>query len=123
MKIAGGAPAAAPVATGSVEPSVALPGPLPPSLDQSDAAAIGRTALEAAASQNGTGEWTNARTGSSGKLALLPDTAAGGAGACRSFGTTVTSIGGVHRYSGTICRDPAGSPALTAITLMTEEAG
>jgi hypothetical protein len=106
--------------------------PLPQSLAYSDAAKIGQAAQAAlwqsgdaastARSQEGTipvGEWLNAATGSSGTLnaAGAEMDVANGAMAsgegCRAFSTIVTSIGGVHSYSGKICRGEAGGSVLT----------
>lgn len=94
----------APVTTGSVVQPVEVAKPLPPTLAYSDAAKIGQAASAALWQAEGgaPAEWANARTGSSGTLT------AGGEGApenCLPFSTTVTSLGGVHQYSGTVCRD------------------
>ncbi len=95
----------APVTTGSIPPPIEVQRPLPQTLAFSDATRIGEAARAALWQAEGGGpeeEWVNARTGSSGTL-----TARGGpsrADDCRPFSTTVTSLSGVHQYSGTICR-------------------
>ncbi len=97
--------ASAPVTTGSVVQPVAVEQPLPSTLAYSDAAKIGQAAsavLWQAEGGEAPAEWANARTGSSGTLAAAKDDAPDN---CAPFSTTVTSVGGVHRYSGTVCRD------------------
>jgi surface antigen len=93
-----------PATTGSIVESVEVERPLPPSLAYSDAAKIGETARAALWKTRGGAaeDWVNTRTGSSGTL-----TAAAGSGRsdkCRPFSTTVTSLAGVHQYSGAICQ-------------------
>ena len=87
--------------------------PLPDTLAYSDAARIGQAASAALWQAEGgaSGEWVNARTGSSGTLAPAPDRAADGD--CRAFSTTVTSLGGVHQYSGALCREDDAQAVLT----------
>jgi hypothetical protein len=93
----------APITTGSIPPPVQVQGPLPSSLAFSDAAKIGEAANAALFQASGgmSGDWINAATGSSGTVQTvdLPDPPGG----CKPFSTTVTSIGGVHEYSGAIC--------------------
>ena len=86
-----------------VEP-IEVQRPLPPTLAFSDAATIGQAARAALwQADGGTPEdWVNARTGSSGTLTAAR--ASGLAAECRPFSTTVTSLAGVHQYSGTLCR-------------------
>ena len=95
-----------PATTGSIRASVDVQRPLPQSLAYSDAAKIGEAAAAALwqAEAPAGGEWVNAATGSSGTVEQ------GGVkdGACRPFNTIVTSIGGVHRYSGKICLERNG---------------
>ncbi len=118
LKVAG--PDRGPASTGSLGTPLEVARPLPRTLDASDAAIIGRTALAAAGEPDeGEREWINGRTGSSGTLALLPT---GDGGNCQLFGATVTSLVGVHRYSGRICRKEGGS-AMAAIAMMVEEGG
>lgn len=92
----------APTTTGSIGPSVEVQRPLPGTLAYSDATRIGQAASAALwqAEAEAPGEWVNARTGSSGTLRVEAHDPKG----CRPFSTTVTSLGGVHQYSGTICR-------------------
>jgi surface antigen len=95
----------APATTGSVSAPVDVQQPLPSTLAYSDAARIGQAASAALWQATGApqDEWVNARTGSSGTLILQVEQALARAD-CRPFSTTVTSLGGVHRYSGTLCR-------------------
>lgn len=97
----------APATTGSLVEPVVVQRPLPQTLAFSDAARIGQAARAALWQAEG-GEpegWVNARTGSSGTLTAEAGPADAGEGAqCRPFSTTVTSLGGVHQYSGTLCR-------------------
>lgn len=103
----------APQTTGSIAAPVDVQQPLPPSLAYSDATKIGQAATAAFQQASGmqpSAEWINVSTGSSGTvetadLAPLPD-----AGNCRPFSTTVTSIGGVHQYSGAVCQQGGGRP-------------
>jgi hypothetical protein len=101
----------APTTTGSVALPVEVQRPLPPTLAYSDATKIGQAAAAAVwqAEANGTGEWVNAATGSSGTVEEGPGDSAG---ECRPFSTIVTSIGGVHQYSGDICRADDGKSVL-----------
>jgi hypothetical protein len=100
---------APPETTGSIAPAVEVQRPLPQTLAYSDAARIGQAA-SAVLSEAGTApqDWINVATGSSGTLDL-PD-AGSRSDNCRPFSTIVTSIGGVHRYSGAICQKPDGRP-------------
>lgn len=94
----------APVTTGSVVQPVEVHLPLPPTLAYSDAAKIGQAAsavLWQAEGSAAPSEWANARTGSSGTLMAGSDAQ----NKCVPFSTTVTSVGGVHQYSGTVCSD------------------
>lgn len=95
-----------PATTGSIAQPVEIQQPLPPTLAFSDAAKIGQAASAALWQATGAtqDEWVNARTGSSGTLTREADRQAEGTRDCRPFSTTVTSLGGVHRYSGTACR-------------------
>jgi hypothetical protein len=102
----------APTVTGSLPAPVQVQKPLPQTLAYSDATKIGQTALSAVwqveKGQAGgpSSEWINAATGSSGTV----ETGDAGADGCRAFNTLVTSIGGVHQYSGQVCRAKNGSP-------------
>lgn len=107
----------APAVTGSLATPVMVQQPLPQTLAYSDATKIGQTAMSAVwqvekgqADKNaaGGGEWINSATGSSGTI----ETGTAGADGCRAFNTMVTSIGGVHRYSGQVCRAGNGSPTV-----------
>ena len=99
-----------PATTGSIGAPVEIQKPLPQTLAYSDATKIGQTAVAALWQvDNGSGEWVNAATGSSGTV----EKNGGGSkaetsGGCRGFATMVTSIGGVHSYSGKICRGENG---------------
>jgi surface antigen len=95
-----------PATTGSIAEPVEVQQPLPPTLAFSDAAKIGQAASAVLWQATGVpqDEWVNARTGSSGTLTREANQQPEAAGGCRPFSTTVTSLGGVHRYSGTVCR-------------------
>jgi hypothetical protein len=101
-----------PASTGSLASVVRVREPLPLTLAYSDAAKIGEAASAAlwqAASPGAPAEWINAATGSSGTLEGQPATAgAPPEGDCRTFQTIVTSVGGVHQYSGLVCREGGG---------------
>jgi hypothetical protein len=103
----------APDTTGSVASPLDIEKPLPRTLAYSDAARIGQAAT-AALWQAGSAveDWVNAATGSSGTLERRAAADTGEPDACRGFDTTVTSIGGVHRYSGRICRRGEGRSVL-----------
>jgi hypothetical protein len=101
----------APAITGSVPDKPEVERPLPPTLAYSDAAKIGEAAFVALwqAEGEGSADWLNASTGSSGTVERRMAEAADAEG-CRAFETLVTSIGGVHRYSGRVCRGADGRP-------------
>ncbi len=113
-----------PAATGSVTPlsPVAVQQPLPPTLAYSDATKIGQaaTAVLAQAEGSPTGEWINASTGSSGTLERETADAPASSANCRQFSTIVTSVAGVHRYSGAICQPDSG-PAVVQIDERTKD--
>ncbi len=97
-----------PQTTGSIAPHVEVRQPLPPTLAYSDATKIGQAATAVVAQAEGSlpEEWVNASTGSSGTVQTeQPDASAGN---CRQFSTIVTSVGGVHQYSGAICQNEGG---------------
>jgi surface antigen len=106
---------AAPETTASIGPPVAVQQPLPATLAYSDATRIGEaaTAVMAQAKGGSTKEWINASTGSSGTLETMTADASPSAN-CRQFSTIVTSIGGVHQYSGAICQQHDG-PAIVQL--------
>jgi surface antigen len=98
-----------PQTTGSIAPPVEVQQPLPPTLAYSDATKIGQAATAVVAQAEGSlpAEWVNASTGSSGTVQTEePDASAGN---CRQFSTMVTSVGGVHQYSGAICQNGDGN--------------
>ncbi len=99
----------APETTGSVAEPVEVQRPLPEALAYSDAAKIGQAARAALWQTDGSApdEWVNARTGSSGTLEASHRGQA--SSECRPFSTTVTSLSGVHKYAGTLCRDQTRS--------------
>lgn len=99
-----------PAVTGSIETPMEVRTPLPQTLSYSDAAKIGQAASAALWQADGAAgaEWANAATGSSGTLERAADGDASSAEGCRSFSTIVTSIGGVHRYAGQLCRSGGG---------------
>jgi hypothetical protein len=100
----------APETTGSLPARVEVEGPLPGTLAYSDAGKIGQAAAAALwqAEETAETEWINGATGSSGTLAGTDAPAEAPQDGCRGFDTIVTSIGGVHRYSGRICRSEDG---------------
>jgi len=104
-----------PVTTGSVATPVQVQQPLPSTLAYSDANKIGQ-AVAAALWQQADGgnsqEWVNNATGSSGTVEERDLGPPDGAGDCRTFSTIVTSIGGVHSYSGDVCRSSGGRPVV-----------
>lgn len=113
----------APTTTGSIALPVEVQRPLPSTLAYSDAAKIGQAA-SAALWQGGDtaggwtpGGWVNARTGSTGTL--KPGAPTAEASDCLPFSTTVTSLGGVHRYDGTVCR----ASNATAVLKIAENGG
>jgi hypothetical protein len=99
-----------PATTGSIAAPVQVQKPLPQTLAYSDATKIGQTAVAALWQvDNGAGEWVNSATGSSGTVEKHGEAdQAESAADCRGFDTLVTSIGGVHSYSGKICRGENG---------------
>ncbi len=97
-----------PATTGSIANRVEVERPLPQALAYSDAAKIGQAAAGALWQDHDAGiEWLNAATGSSGTIEKSAANAEN-TETCRPFRTIVTSIGGVHSYSGQICRGDDG---------------
>jgi surface antigen len=105
---------ATPATTGSIAQPVSVQQPLPSTLAYSDATKIGEaaTAVLVQAEGGSTQEWINASTGSSGTL--QQEESAAKSENCRQFSTIVTSVGGVHRYSGAICQQ-SGGPAIVQL--------
>jgi hypothetical protein len=107
----------APATTGSVPVAVDVRQPLPETLAYSDASRIGQAAAAALwqgeGANSSAGDWVNAATGSSGTLEQIAALAGSPEDPCRGFDTVVTSIGGVHRYSGRICRKAGGVSELS----------
>ena len=108
-----------PVTTGSITAPVEVERPLPQTLAYSDATTIGHAAAAALWQVDGEkgADWVNSATGSSG---TVED---GGAEsgteqshACRLFSTVVTSLGGVHRYAGKVCREGDGRSVVQIAT-------
>ena len=109
----------APATTGSIGSAVQVQKPVPETLAYSDATKIGQAAAAALwqANSEADTEWTNAATGSSGTVqGQAPEALAANqpdlTGTCRSFRTLVTSIGGVHSYSGKVCKAGDGRPVV-----------
>jgi surface antigen len=99
-----------PETTGSIAPAFQVQQPLPPTLAYSDANKIGEAA-SAAIAQAGSAapeDWVNNSTGSSGTIEAVDLAAPADSSNCRPFSTIVTSIGGVHRYSGEVCQGGNG---------------
>jgi hypothetical protein len=112
-----------PATTGSIAAPVEVQKPLPETLAYSDAAKIGQAAAATLwqARIGEDAEWVNAATGSSGTVEAdsgAKDSAA--KDACGEFNTIVTSIGGVHRYSGRVCRVANG---VSVVEIDTPEEG
>ena len=103
-----------PQTTGSIAPAFQVQQPLPPTLAYSDANKIGEAASAVMAQAEGdtSEEWINVSTGSSGTIETADLAAPAGSANCRPFSTIVTSIGGVHRYSGAICQGEDGRARL-----------
>jgi hypothetical protein len=101
----------APTTTGSIAPPLQVQRPLPETLAYSDATKIGEAASAVLAQAEGTvpPEWTNASTGSSGTIERVGET---GSEECRPFNTIVTSVSGVHSYSGKLCQNDNGRAVL-----------
>jgi hypothetical protein len=104
----------APATTGSIRVPVDVKEPLPTTLGLSDATRIGETAALALWEPDAAStEWINAATGSSGTVEPQAAAAAAeNAQDCQPFETMVTSIGGVHRYSGRLCRGDGARPTV-----------
>jgi hypothetical protein len=99
-----------PRTTGSINPPLQVAQPLPSTLAYSDAAKIGEAASAVLAQSEGKapGDWINTSTGSSGTIETANLAAPASSESCRPFSTIVTSIGGVHRYSGEVCQGANG---------------
>nr|MBA3519357.1 hypothetical protein [Hyphomicrobiales bacterium] len=99
-----------PATTGSIVAAVEVHKPLPDTLAYSDATKIGQAAAAInGASADVQGDWVNSATGSAGTVEAGGSTnASAGEAECRPFSTIVTSIGGVHRYSGKLCPGKSG---------------
>jgi len=90
--------------------SVTVQEPIPDTLAYSDATAIGRAAandLLGAITAEGI-DWENGLTGSTGTIVALPQASQDDDEACRSFGATVISMLGIHRYFGKACQRAGG---------------
>lgn len=104
--------------TGTVGSSVKVEQPLPEALAYSDAAVIGQVAGKEAFKEvtNEEIDWVNGATGSVGTWKAGPQVSSGDAGDCRSFGATVTSVQGIHHYSGVACRDAQGNLTVKSLS-------
>ncbi len=90
--------------------SVTVQEPIPDTLAYSDATAIGLAAandLLGAITAEGI-DWENRLTGSTGTIVALSGTSQDGDESCRSFGATVISMLGIHRYFGKACQRAGG---------------
>ena len=103
-----------PTTTGSIAIPVQVQQPLPPTLAYSDANKIGQAVAATLwqADSGAASEWVNAATGSSGTVEEHTLGPPQGPGGCRPFSTIVTSIGGVHSYSGDVCQSGSGRPVV-----------
>ncbi len=84
--------------------------PIPETLAYSDATAIGSAAADellGAITAEGI-DWENGQTGSTGTVVAMSETSIEGDDTCRSFGATVTSMLGIHRYFGKACQRAGG---------------
>ena len=107
-----------PAMTGSVGASVKVEQPLPKALAYSDAAVIGEVAAKEAFKEVADEEidWVNGATGSVGTWKAGPQVSSDDTGDCRAFGATVTSVQGIHHYSGVACRDAQGHLTVKSLT-------
>lgn len=91
--------------------AVVVQEPIPETLAYSDATAIGSAAAKdmlGAITAEGV-DWENGETGSTGTFVALSDTSQEGEDTCRSFGATVISMLGIHRYFGKACQRAEGT--------------
>ena len=95
--------------------SVVVQEPIPETLAYSDATAIGTAAandLLGAVTAEGVDaegvDWENGQTGSTGTVVALAEANQDDDKACRSFGATVISMLGIHRYFGKACQRAEG---------------
>lgn len=97
--------------------NIKLEQPLPKALAYSDAAVIGQVAGKAAFDnvEKDRIDWVNSVTGSVGTWKAGPQVDYRDQD-CRAFGATVTSVGGVHRFSGVACRDENGDVAVKSLS-------
>lgn len=104
--------------TGAVGSSVKVEQPLPEALAYSDAAVIGQVAGKEAFKEvtNDEIDWVNGATGSVGTWKAGPQVSSSDAGDCRAFGATVTSVQGIHHYSGVACRDARGNLTVKSLS-------
>ncbi len=90
--------------------SVTVHEPIPDTLAYSDATAIGTAAannlLGTITAQDA--NWENELTGSTGTIMALPQASQDSDETCRSFGATVISMLGIHRYFGKACQREDG---------------
>ncbi len=106
-----------PSLTASEEPAsqpaaaqVVVQEPIPETLAYSDATAIGAAAandLLGAVTAAGV-DWENGQTGSTGTVVPLSEASRQDGETCRSFGATVISMLGIHRYFGKACQRDEG---------------
>lgn len=92
--------------------------PLPEALAYSDAAVIGEVAAKEAFKEvsNDEIDWVNGATGSVGTWKAGPQVSSDDKGDCRAFGATVTSVQGIHHFSGVACRDAQGHLTVKSLT-------
>jgi surface antigen len=99
-----------PASETTVAGSVVVQEPIPETLAYSDATAIGTAAandLLGAITAEGV-DWENGQTGSTGTVVAISETSQEGEDTCRSFGATVISMLGIHRYFGKACQRAEG---------------
>ncbi len=107
-----------PASTAAIGSGVKVEQPLPKALAYSDAAVIGEVASKVAFDTvtSDSVDWVNGATGSVGTWKAGAQIASEASEDCREFGATVTSVSGVHRFSGVACRDERGNVAVKSLS-------
>ena len=118
IPLGGSSPQETAALTGPNGEAVKVEQPLPPALAYSDAAVIGQVAGKSAFDEvsDEPVDWVNGATGSSGTWKAGPQIASQDDEKCRAFDATVTSVRGVHRFSGVACRDKTGNLSVRSLS-------
>lgn len=118
IPLGGSTPEETAALTGPNGEGVKVEQPLPPALAYSDAAVIGQVAGKSAFDEvsEESVDWVNGATGSSGTWKAGRQIAGDDDEECRSFDATITSVRGVHRFSGVTCRDKAGNLTVRSLS-------